>query len=118
MKKILLTLIIIFGLSSPCFATNWFWIDATDNGRQVYVDLDSIKNNQNYATAWIKYLSPNNESILYKMAFNRPNRLYAITNIIVYDANGRVKGIDNEKIYDWNPIPPGTKLESFFQQLW
>ncbi len=71
-----------------------------------------------YATTWLKDVFPNNEFVLYKVIFNRSNRSYALTSIILYDANGKVKGIDNYKSYDWQPIPPDTKLEKVFQAFW
>lgn len=118
MKKILILLIFIFCFIPSCFATNWYLLDEADNGNKWYADIDSMQRTPQYATTWLKDMFPNKEFVLYKVIFNRSNRTYALTSIILYDANGKVKGIDTYNHYDWQPIPPDTKLEKIFQAFW
>ena len=118
MKKLLLFLMLTFCLTTSVSASDWFLLTESDNGNKLYADIDSTQRTPDYATTWLKNVLPNKSSVLYKMTLSRVDRTYAITTIIVYDANGKVIAIDNPKHYNWKPIPPDSKLENMFQAFW
>lgn len=118
MKKIFLSLIFIFCLASPCFASNWLYLGKTSDNSQYYIDKDSIKTLSDFGVLWSKVLHANGNYDVNYLLLNRNHKTFAIRIYSIYDKNGKLIKTRNVTNYPWIPIPKNSMIESVYKFIW
>lgn len=127
MKKFLLLLILFFWSIGACFASTWVAIE-----QKSYLDIDSLKFDDQYVYGWIKQLNngeiePINktkihDSKLYCVA-DCYNKKIEIISDVLYDINGKViysfdisSNFSPRYMYNnWQAIVPDSMGEFYYK---
>lgn len=127
MKKLLLTLMLFFASIGACLASNWVTIE--QNG---YLDIESLKFDDQYVYGWIKQLNPEGlspvnkdkvqEAFIYYVVDCYNKKIKAIS-AVEYGKNGKVlasfdisSNYNPRYIYNnWQAIVPDSRGESYYK---
>lgn len=117
MKKFLLLLALLL-MSMPAYATYWY-----EYSHKSYIDLDSLKKNNNIAFVWVKILNDGNyEPINNKKVWFTQNSMYidlknkqtALKDVYYYDLNNKVIDSYTFDKTQWNTIVPDSMGEDLY----
>jgi len=118
MKKIFIVFMCLLCFSIPCFASSWYWIGASTNGTQYYIDNDSVRKNNHYAIVWVKISNPDGTSSIEQLFFNHYNKTYAVNRWADYASNGQVSNSGTPSYLNYESIIPDSMGENVYYAIW
>jgi hypothetical protein len=120
MRKFIFSLLLVFCLTSPCFAASWYWISTDDQGDSYFIDNASVQKNQYEAAVWLRINNSDGSVVLARLRFNHENRTFDPIGIVKYDSAGHTicsRDYD-ENYWGWQSITPDSILETIYHSIW
>lgn len=118
MKKILIFLFILFTFTSSSFAANWYWLGATPDGTQWYVDNNDVIKTDMSAKVWTKIMRSNGKFSVTRVYVDRRNKMLAIISNTNYSANGVVLYQHVPTYLKFEPIIPDSMGDILYHAIW
>lgn len=123
LKKMLLTLLLALGLSTPCFAAQWYWMGAGEDGSQWYIDNLLVEKNELYAWVRLRTDLPTGGQVFTEVQLDQRHNTMSPLFTMSYDAQGKVLVPDTDQNPEsdnpaWVPVPKGSIYQRSFQYIW
>lgn len=102
---------------SCSFTANWYYVGASTNGKQWYIDNASVAKNQQYAKIWVKIVNPDGTVNIEQILFSR-NHYSSLQSYITYSTDGERIDSANSSTINWDPIPPESMADGIYNLIW